>query len=98
MRNTYYDQPHSSPPIFPAGSNGIEARVKAIEVHLWHQARDNQQQGHDISEAHGRISSLDASINQLVRKVGIWLIGALGTATMALLLIVVKLLFPGIFQ
>lgn len=97
MRNSYYDQPHASPPIYPAGSNGLEARVKAIEVHLWHHGQHDQGQDREISEAHDRVSHLEANINTLVRKVGLWLIGALGTATLALLLMVVRLLFPGIF-
>ena len=95
---TYYETPHHTPPIYPAGANSVEARVKAIEVHLWHQARQNETQEANVGQAHNRISVLEDSLDMLVRKIGLWLIGALGSATLALLVIVMKVLFPAIFR
>ena len=95
---TYYETPHHTPPIYPGGANSVEARVKAIEVHLWHQSRLNETQEGNVGQAHNRISALEDSLDMLVRKIGLWLIGALGSATLALLVIVLKVLFPGIFR
>jgi hypothetical protein len=98
MQRTYYDQQHDTPPIYPNGVNGIEARVKAIEVHLWHERQRSRETENSADAAHGRISALERSITTVVHKVGMWVIGALATATISLALITLKYMFPGHFN
>jgi hypothetical protein len=98
MQRQYYDQQHETPPIYPNGVNGIEARVKAIEVHLWHERQRNRETENSADAAHSRISNLERSITTVVHKVGMWVIGALATTTVTLALFTLKYLFPGHFQ
>jgi hypothetical protein len=98
MSDPYFETPHNTPPIYPAGVNSIEARVKAIEVHLWHQARLCDTQDRNVGHAHKRISDLEDSYNFLFQKVTVWLIGAMGSAVFALAVVVFKVLSPNIFR
>lgn len=94
MERYQFDRPHETPPIYPNGANSLESRVKAIEVHLWHERQRNLSTERSADEAHSRISSLERSIITWVQKVGLWAIGALATSTLSLALVTLKYMFP----
>lgn len=93
---TYYHQDAVQHPIHPPNSNGLEARVRELEVHARYGSQERDRLGRGLSEAHDRITDLENTLEREVRRAGLWLISVLLTAVCALAFTLFKLLFPGI--
>ena len=93
-----WDRPHH--PVYPAGVNSLETRVRLIEQKLVYDDRMNER---ERQELHARIASLiadqdrrDEEQEAFVRQVQFKVISALIAALGTLGLIVFRLLFPNL--
>lgn len=87
-------QPNYIPPIWPSGSNGIEARVKAMEVARFYDMRDASMLRDELIALRQELHSLTDALQAIQRKAAVYAITALLSAVAALVLIVVKIKAP----
>ena len=83
-----------TPPIWPAGSNSLEARLKALEVSRGYEARAMQEIMAKLDRTQQEVHDLHLHADALQRRAAVWVIGALLAACSSLLVIVVKLKAP----
>lgn len=86
--------PDFTPPIRPSGTNGIEARVKALEVAQAYDVRDFQILREHVRQLSQQMYDERAYVEGLLRKGALWLISSLIASVAALLLIVLKVKAP----
>ena len=86
--------PDYTPPIRPSGTNGLEARIKALEVAQAYDVRDFQILREQVRQISQQMWEERNYIESMLRKAALWLISSLIASVAALLLIVVKIKAP----
>lgn len=86
--------PDYIPPIRPSGTNGLEARLKALEVAQAYDTQNYHYLREQVRQISGQMHDDRDYIESLLRKGALWLISSLLASVAALLLIVVKVKAP----
>lgn len=84
MTGLYID-PRSQAAHPQVGTGNLETRIIQLEMHSYYAQKEREVLAREIDLLHQEIDEIERDRAALARRLGLWIIGALGTALMTVL-------------